>query len=145
MTAKFEQLLKDIKDTEAYEIEVVRDFISEQIFNLMELQKVTKAELARKLNTSAPYITKLLQGNGNFTIETLVRIARALGCKFRPLLVPAAYNWKVVSQYNDSANFESHEQRVTQANTYKPSRRSINVNLAENDPATDDTNNGRIG
>jgi transcriptional regulator with XRE-family HTH domain len=45
---------------------------------VMEQQHVTRAELARRINSSRAYVTKVLQGNTNFTLESLVRIARAL-------------------------------------------------------------------
>jgi len=52
---------------------------SEDIWRLMEEQKVSRAELARRLGTSRAYITKLLGGNANFTLQTMTKVAMALG------------------------------------------------------------------
>ena len=52
---------------------------SEDIWRLMEEQKVSRAELARRLGTSRAYVTKLLGGNANFTLQTMTKVAMALG------------------------------------------------------------------
>ena len=52
---------------------------NEDIWRLMEEQKVSRAELARRLGTSRAYVTKLLGGNANFTLHTMTKVAMALG------------------------------------------------------------------
>ncbi len=52
---------------------------AEDIWRLMEEQKVSRAELARRLGTSRAYVTKLLGGNANFTLQTMTKVAMALG------------------------------------------------------------------
>jgi transcriptional regulator with XRE-family HTH domain len=47
----------------------------------MEQQGVSKVELARRLCKSRAYVTKALQGNTNFTMPSLIKIARALNRK----------------------------------------------------------------
>jgi plasmid maintenance system antidote protein VapI len=56
----------------------ITEFI-EDIWRLMEEQKVSRAELARRLGTSRAYVTKLLGGNANFTLQTMTKVAMALG------------------------------------------------------------------
>jgi transcriptional regulator with XRE-family HTH domain len=56
----------------------ITEFI-EDVWSLMEEQKVSRAELARRLGTSRAYVTKLLGGNANFTLQTMVKVAMALG------------------------------------------------------------------
>ena len=99
-STNFQELLKEIKNSDSYEVEVVRDSISEQIFQLMQTKRISKAELARRLNTSTPYITKLLQGNGNFTLETLVKIARAFECKFVPRFSLSELLWQDSGEFS---------------------------------------------
>ena len=45
----------------------------------MKALGITKTELARRMGTSPAYVTKILRGDVNFTLETLIRITRALG------------------------------------------------------------------
>jgi len=102
MPTTFQEILSKVQATETYDKEVVRAEISDQIHFLMERQKVKPSELARRLGKSRAYITKVLQGNANFTIDSLVQIARALGCKYAPVLVPLNV-WNEVQQIRLSA------------------------------------------
>jgi len=49
----------------------------------MEENGITRAELARRLNVSKAFVTKLLNGNPNLTIKTMVSLARILDCDLR--------------------------------------------------------------
>ena len=51
------------------------------IIKLMDEQGVTKAELARRLGRSRPYVTKLLNGSTNMTIRTIADVLFHLGCR----------------------------------------------------------------
>lgn len=85
---QFAELFREVKQSEAYHIDGAKVELSEQIYLAMEQQGVSNAELARRLGKSRAYITKVLQGNVNFTIESLVKIARALDHKFDFQFVP---------------------------------------------------------
>jgi transcriptional regulator with XRE-family HTH domain len=61
--------------------------IVDTIVEIMETEGVNKAELARRLDKSRAYITQILQGDVNFTIESLVRIATTLNCNLEIKLV----------------------------------------------------------
>jgi transcriptional regulator with XRE-family HTH domain len=76
----FSALLGRLESSEGYELDALKVELCEQIYLIMEQEKVTKAELARRLQTSRAYITKLLQGSANFTLESLVKVAKALEC-----------------------------------------------------------------
>ncbi|PYS47601.1 MAG: hypothetical protein DMF68_15600 [Acidobacteria bacterium] len=47
----------------------------------MKQKGASNVELARRLGKSRAYVTKVLQGSTNFTLESLVKIARALDCQ----------------------------------------------------------------
>jgi transcriptional regulator with XRE-family HTH domain len=51
----------------------------EKIAELMELNSVTKSELARRTGNSKAYITQVLSGSRNMTVHTLAALAFALG------------------------------------------------------------------
>lgn len=90
----FRQLVNQVKESETFDKEVVRGLVSDMIDLLMKKEGVSNAELARRLGKSRQYVTKILQGNANFTLESLVQIARALGdYKFQPLFVPQEMTW----------------------------------------------------
>jgi transcriptional regulator with XRE-family HTH domain len=53
------------------------------IAGLMEEQGVTKADLARKLSKSRPWITQLLSGKTNMTVRTLAEVVHELGAEVK--------------------------------------------------------------
>ncbi len=91
MKAKsFDDLYEEAKTHDDYWIAgTVQDF-TEELFRLMESRNVTRSELARRLGTSPAYVTKILRGNANFTLATMVRLARALEAEVSFQLRPTA-------------------------------------------------------
>lgn len=51
---------------------------TEDLCRLMKEKGISRAELAKKIGTSRAYVTKLLGGNANFTLATMVKLAFAL-------------------------------------------------------------------
>lgn len=79
----FESLYEEAETHDDYWVAgLVLDF-TEEISRLMESGNVTRSELARRLGTSPAYITKILRGNANFTLATMVRLALALERRFQ--------------------------------------------------------------
>ena len=64
--------------------------VTEEIFVAMEKRGMQRSELARRLGTSPAYVTKILRGKANFTLESLARIAFALGGEFQFRFSPLA-------------------------------------------------------
>jgi len=60
----------------------VTDF-TEDLCRLMKEKKISRAELARRIGSSRPYVTKLLSGSANFTLTTMVKLAMAVGGALR--------------------------------------------------------------
>src|SRR5881296_213097 len=85
---RFASLFDRLERSESSEIDAAKLEISEQIYLAMERQGVSKADLARRLGKSRAYVTKVLQGRTNFTLESIVRITRALNCKLDFSLMP---------------------------------------------------------
>ncbi len=61
---------------------------SREILAKMRSDKVSKAELARRMETSPSYITKLLGGQNNFTLETMVKMAWVMDSELQLRIVP---------------------------------------------------------
>jgi plasmid maintenance system antidote protein VapI len=45
----------------------------------MQANNISRKELAKHLGTSPAYITKILRGDINFTVDSMVRLAKAAG------------------------------------------------------------------
>jgi transcriptional regulator with XRE-family HTH domain len=57
--------------------------VTEQIWATLEDSGLSKADLARALETSKSHVTQLLGGNRNMTLATLADIGEAIGVKPR--------------------------------------------------------------
>ena len=63
---------------------------TESVAKRLESLSLTRTDLASKLGVSPAFITKLMCGKNNFTLRTMVRVARSLGCELTVGLTPAA-------------------------------------------------------
>ena len=71
------------------EVEAHKVAIADELAALMQQNGVSKAELARRLKIQPSRVTSMLSGTSNFTIETMVRAARAVGGAYHQTLLPA--------------------------------------------------------
>jgi transcriptional regulator with XRE-family HTH domain len=86
----FKELLNEAKRRDTYwTASIILDF-TEGLHRIMEANGVSRSDLARRLGVSAAYITKVLRGNINFTVDSMVRLVRAAGGEVRIQVVPAS-------------------------------------------------------
>ena len=81
-------LFRDLEHDPEYLAEYAIVEFTEDMAKRMEDLGITRSELARRLDTSPAYITKILQGNANFTLKSMVRIAQALEADLKTHLQP---------------------------------------------------------
>ena len=86
-----ETLLTKARASLAYDTEGAKLEFTEQIVALMDRAGVTKSALAARLGVAPAYVTKVLGGTTNFTVESMVKIARALGAELHLQLDPAKH------------------------------------------------------
>jgi len=55
--------------------------VTYKIERLMEIQGISKKQLAERLGVSKSTVSRILNGSRNMTLETLTKVAFALGCK----------------------------------------------------------------
>jgi|GEM_PF-1552517 len=73
--------------------------ITGEMCDLMDEQDVSRSELARRIGVKPPHVTRLLQGQDNFTLRTLTRIAYALGHVVRCTFAPAGSTTRFVHSF----------------------------------------------
>ena len=67
---------------------VLKETLAWQVQQAMEKGKISKVEMARRMNTSRAALDRLLDpGNASVTLQTLTRAARAVGRDLRIELV----------------------------------------------------------
>lgn len=76
---RFDEMVEKARQSVDYWVTGPIVEFTEDVCRLMDEQGISRAELARRLGTSRAYVTKLLGGNANFTLETMTKVAMALG------------------------------------------------------------------
>jgi len=87
----FGELWKEVEADEAFEAEKNILEFTTKLYQLMKERNISKKELARRLNTSQAYITKVFRGNANFTIHTMTKLAKALDGKLHIQITPVEH------------------------------------------------------
>lgn len=85
---RYRKMLEEARQSVDYWAEGAIVEFTESLWARMEEEKVSRAELARRLGTSKAYVTKVLGGNANFTLYSLAKLALAVGGKVRVSVEP---------------------------------------------------------
>lgn len=99
MNKWFKEKYDKFKDSPAFITEGILLELNEKIVAKMEELNITRAELAKRLGVTRPFITKLLNGNHNLTVKTMVSIAQALACELVLDLGPKGFEQKRIFFY----------------------------------------------
>jgi len=86
LKAKAEQA----RQSHAYRSEGASIRFTEDLVTAMKSTGLTRSALADKIGSSPAYITKILKGETNFTLDSMVKIANALNCELTISLQPLA-------------------------------------------------------
>ena len=85
----FEELFQRAEEHPGYWVELAKLEFTEEMLARMKERGISKSQLATLLGAKPAFVTRLVSGHNNFTLETMVRVARALDCEFRCHLQPA--------------------------------------------------------
>lgn len=75
----FADLLHHAEQCDDYWAEHAKLDFAMDLERLMDRQQLRKLDIATRLGTSPSYITKVMRGDANLTIDSMVRLARAVG------------------------------------------------------------------
>ena len=85
----FEELFQRAEERIGYWVELGKLEFTEEMIARMKECGIKKGQLANALGAKPAFVTRLVSGHNNFTLETMVRVGRALDCEFRCHLQPA--------------------------------------------------------
>jgi len=86
----FPELFQRAEEHEDYWLAGAILKFTENVVREMERQGLTRTELAQRLGATPAYVTKILRGKVNFTLATMVRLARALNSEVHVQLIGPA-------------------------------------------------------
>ena len=68
----------DFDNDHEFIVDYIKGKIIEDILRIMETKGISKSDLAKKMHKSLRYVRQILNGQNNFALETLVKLACAL-------------------------------------------------------------------
>jgi len=79
MLKALRKVVENAKLTDAYWVEKAKLNFALALEGRRKGAAMSYKQIAEKIGTSQPYVTKVFRGDANFTIETMVKLARATG------------------------------------------------------------------
>jgi transcriptional regulator with XRE-family HTH domain len=104
---KIDEFLSDAKRSDVYWVEKAKLDFAIKLDKQRKQSSLNLASVARKIGKSPAYITKVFRGDSNLTIESMVKLARAIGGNLRIQIVdeaPVAHRWDKVIGTSTNAN-----------------------------------------
>lgn len=86
----FTDRLEQAKQRDSYWAEQVKIDFAIDLERLMDRQNLRKSDLAVRMATSSAHISKVLRGDANLTIDSMVRLVRAAGGTLHIHIAPQA-------------------------------------------------------
>jgi hypothetical protein len=85
----FSEIFEDAEKSDSYWEELAILEFTEALIARLETLSLTKLEWAKKLDIKPSQVTRVLAGKNNFTLRTMVKLARSLQCDLAaPVLRP---------------------------------------------------------
>lgn len=78
----------------------------EDLYRLMQAEQITRSELARRIESSSAYISKVLNGTSNYTLQTMAKLAEAVGAIVQIRLVLEGREAVRVLSIKDAQEFD---------------------------------------
>ncbi len=107
----YKQLVTKAKKNFDYDFEDAKIEFAIQLGQLLKRKNLTKADFASMLGVSAPMVTKILRGDTNLTIETMVRSVRTAGGKLHLKLIDEESEGKWFELVKTQQFHQKHEKR----------------------------------
>lgn len=98
MLKALRQVIENAKLTDVYWVEKAKLNFALALESRRREASMSYKQIAEKIGTSQPYVSKVFRGDANLTIETMVKLARATGAHLDIQLTeiePRAVSWPV--------------------------------------------------
>ena len=82
MFKSFKDRMAALRNSRSYCQEQAKLEFVAGVTRLMRAKGINNATLAERMETSASYVTKVLRGDVNFTIDSMVKVTHSLGGRF---------------------------------------------------------------
>lgn len=101
---ELQKLISDLPFDPASEAEFKGLMFVEQLLTHMKAQGINRTQLAKRMGVGPSRVTAMLNGSGNFTLETLIRAGHAVGTTLEQSLVPEGLQGRWVHYREDETH-----------------------------------------
>jgi transcriptional regulator with XRE-family HTH domain len=112
--------LKAARETHEYRAEGASIEFTNAMVTRMREAGVSRSELARMIKATPAYISKILRGATNFSLDSMVKIANALNCELRLHLQPSGAKSQWLDVYSSETLKMSFELSDVPENIIRP-------------------------
>jgi transcriptional regulator with XRE-family HTH domain len=112
--------LKAARETHEYRAEGASIEFTNALVTRMREAGVSRSELARMIKATPAYISKILRGATNFSLDSMVKIANALNCELRLHLQPSGARSQWLDVYSSKTLKTSLEPADISENIIRP-------------------------
>ncbi|KAF0208134.1 MAG: hypothetical protein FD171_1291 [Actinobacteria bacterium] len=118
-------LISDESARVEYKHELALSAFTNDVARLMDEQKISQSELARRLGVSRARVSQLMRHKSSPTLRTMVAVGNALGCDvtpgvapcgFRPARLFVAAGGKTVTGSDKESSVEQSDARAVSTN-----------------------------
>lgn len=85
---RFAKLLKRAKQSPQYWVSKITLDFANTLAAMLKAKGMSKKALAERIGASPAYVTKVLRGDANYTVETMVKLAMAVDARVEVRLLP---------------------------------------------------------
>lgn len=101
--ANFSSLIKKAKENNEYWESGIRHKIALALLGQLSDLRLTQADLANRSGVSAAYISRVLSGNENMSIKTIIKLTRAMDLTFDVTAYPSTPTINSMEKDNSNA------------------------------------------
>lgn len=119
---RIQAALAKARETHEYRAEGASIEFTNAMVNRMREIGLSRSGLARKIGSTPAYISKILRGDTNFSLDTMVKIGNALDCEFRCHLQPSGARSQWLDVYSTRIRKTSFASSEIPANVIRPAQ-----------------------
>lgn len=90
-------------------VSLARIGFEEDLYRLMQTEGITRSDLARRMETSSAYISKVLNSSSNYTLQSMAKLAKAVGAILQIRLVLEGREAVRVLSTEDAQEFDDRD------------------------------------
>ncbi len=108
--AAWEKQVAEDRDSLEYKLEGIILDVTDEIIGRMRELGIKRSDLAERIHVNKAMISKVLNGNENLTLKTLLKFAMGLDCELSVKLPPCGFETRYFYVAKTNPQFKKQEQ-----------------------------------